>query len=387
MAEVRLGVIGLGNIGLQHLATLRSGEISACRVTAISTRSDHPITGDVDARHFSDYGALIESGLCDAVLVATPTYTHRDIGLRALRQGLHVLMEKPIGLSAHEGEKLIAAAAPGQVFAAMLNQRVDPVYLAMKQTIDNGAIGEIQRTHWTMTNWFRPQIYYQASDWRATWRGEGGGLLVNQCIHNLDIFQWICGMPVRLNAFCKFGEYHDIEVEDEASAYLEYANGATGVFIASTGEAPGFNRFDIVGDRGTLSFDGERLRLLQNEPATSVFSRETKEMFGTPALSASDLTPNERVNQHARLLQNFVDAIRRSGEQCSGEPLIASASDSLASLQLANAMLLSSWRGDLVELPLDASTYHEELGRRIAQSSLREKSAAEVVVDMNKSFR
>jgi predicted dehydrogenase len=379
--QVRLGVIGLGNIGLQHLANVSSGAVSNCRITAVCSRQPHPVAGELSAQHFVNAAELIRSGLCDAVLVATPTFTHFDIGALALQQGLHLLMEKPVGLSAWEGEQLLEMASSAQVFAVMLNQRTDPVYLHMKQMVANGELGELQRTHWTMTNWFRPEIYFQASEWRATWRGEGGGLLVNQCIHNLDIFQWVCGMPVRLHARCGFGKYHDIEVEDEATAMLEYANGATGVFIASSGEAPGVNRFDVVGDSGTLSYDGSVLRHFRNDPGTAEFSRDTAEMFGAPATTETDITPHGQVNQHALVLQNFVDAIT------SDTALIAAAAGSIDSLNLANGMLLSAWRDQGVDFPLDTWEYHEELVKRMASSRPREKSDAEVVIDMQKSYR
>src|SRR5690606_17392161 len=224
-------------------------------------------------------------------------------------------------------------------------------------------------------------VYFQVSDWRATWKGEGGGLLVNQCIHNLDIFQWICGMPVSVQGFCSFGKYHDIEVEDEATAYLRYSNGASGLFVGSTGEAPGINRFDIVGDRGTLSFDGDRLILIANREATSEFSKTTRDMFGMPTTVIQDITPDRRVNQHARVIQNFIDAIR---EQTT---LIAPAEQGLHSLALANAILLSSWENKAVALPLDSARYQQALEQRIAQSSLRRKADIEVSIDMTKSYR
>ena len=268
-----------------------------------------------------------------------------------------------------------------QVFALMLNQRTDPLFQAMQDVIRSGNLGAITRTHWTMTNWFRPQVYFQVSDWRATWRGEGGGLLVNQCIHNLDILQWLCGMPVSVRAFCQFGKYHDIEVEDEASAYFEYASGATGTFVGSTGEAPGSNRFDVIGDRGALGFDGERLMLSENEPATSVYSRETRDMFGMPGTQTRDITPDRGGNQHAQVLSNFTAAILR------GEPLIAPAADGLDSLALANAMLLSTWEDTTVALPMDSAHYQRALEQRLAASSLRQKADIEANVDMSASYR
>ncbi|MDO3385618.1 Gfo/Idh/MocA family oxidoreductase [Gilvimarinus sp. SDUM040013] len=378
---VRLGIIGLGNIGQQHIQHIQTA-VTGGEITALCSRQPTSIAGLESVQHFSDYRQLIDSGLVDAVLIATPTMAHFEQANYALAKGLHVLIEKPIGLSCHEGEQLLKQhQSEQQVFALMLNQRTDPLFVAMKEQMDSGRIGAIQRTHWTMTNWFRPEVYFQVSDWRATWKGEGGGLLLNQCIHNLDIFQWICGLPVSVRSFCSFGKYHDIEVEDEATAYLRYRNGASGLFVGSTGEAPGINRFDIVGDLGTLSFDGDRLTLFTNSESTSGFCKSTRDMFGTPAVTREDITPDRQVNQHARVIQNFIDAIREQA------PLIAPAEQGLHSLALANAMLLSSWENTEVDLPLNSAHYQKVLERHIAQSSLRKKANIDVSIDMNKSYR
>ena len=378
---VTLGVIGLGNIASQHIDNIQSNLVANCQVTAICSRNGHALAGTLGVPHFKDYRALIDSGCCNAVLVATPTYSHAEIGAYALRAGMHLMMEKPIGLSLQEGEALLALQQPGQVFALMLNQRSDPLFIAMRDCIQNGRLGEITRCHWTMTNWFRPEVYFQVSDWRATWRGEGGGLLVNQCIHNLDIFQWLCGMPERVRGFCRFGRYHNIEVEDEATAYFEYANGASGVFVGSTGEAPGLNRLDIVGDLGTLSFDGERLLLTENTPGTREYNSNTRDMFGKPEQQQRDITPRRSVNQHALVMSNFSAAI------VAGEPLIAPASEGLNSLALANSMLLSTWDDRSVELPLDSATYQARLQQQLANSSLRTTANIEANVDMSQSYR
>lgn len=374
---VRLGVVGLGNIGRQHIKNIQQF-VSGCELSAICARKRVDIPGAENAQFFSDYQAMIDSGVIDAVLIATPTMAHLTQGLYALQRGLHVLMEKPIGLSIQEGEQLLDASG-SHVFALMLNQRADPLFLTMKARLP--ALGEIQRTHWTMTNWFRPEVYFQVSDWRATWKGEGGGMLVNQCIHNLDIFQWICGMPSELRGFCEFGKYHSIEVEDEASAFFRYKNGASGVFIGSTGEAPGVNRFDIIGNRGTLSFDGERLMLKQNSESSAAYCRNTRDMFGMPECVVTDITPERNVNQHVVIIQNFINAIR------SKEKLIAPAREGLNSLALANAILLSAWDGMDVFFPLDSARFQAALEQRIAHSVLRNKVDIVANIDMDKSYR
>ena len=381
ISNLRLGVIGLGNIGQQHIKHIQSDAVEACVITALASRSESALANDIGATHFTDYRELIDSGLCDAVLIATPTMNHLEMGLYALKKGLHVLMEKPLGLSIAQGKALLSAANAEQVFGLMLNQRVDPTFAKMKGIIDKGLLGELQRTHWTMTNWFRPEVYFQVSDWRATWSGEGGGLLLNQCIHNIDIFQWLTGMPVAVNGFCGFGKYHNIEVEDEATAYFQYENGATGVFVGSTGEAPGVNRLDIVGDKGMLSFDGEKLLFTENSPSTSEYSKKTTDMFGQPNTCQVDITPTETVNQHAVVINNFVQAILNQ------ETLIAPAIEGIDSLSIANAILWSAWCGERISFPLDSNGYESALKEKLGNSVLREKSNISVNIDMEASYR
>ncbi|WP_339725112.1 Gfo/Idh/MocA family oxidoreductase [uncultured Paraglaciecola sp.] len=381
MSDLRLGVIGLGNIGQQHIKHIQSGAVQHCVITALASRGESPLATQINATHFNDYRELIDSGLCDAVLIATPTMSHLEMGLYALQKGLHVLMEKPLGLSIAQGQALLAATGAEQVFALMLNQRVAPVFAKMKSVMDAGTLGELQRTHWTMTNWFRPEVYFQVSDWRATWRGEGGGLLLNQCIHNIDIFQWLTGMPIAVQGFCGFGKYHNIEVEDEATAYFEYENGATGIFVGSTGEAPGVNRLDIVGDKGMLSFDGDRLLLTENSPSTSQYNSETKDMFGQPSNQQVDITPSESVNQHAIVINNFVQAILQQ------EPLIAPAIQGIDSLAIANGILWSAWSGQRITFPLDGLGYQAALDEKLEHSGLRKKSDIKTNIDMEASYR
>ena len=378
---VRIGVIGLGNIAKQHINNIVSGAVQGCQLSAISSRQDSELSAELGVTHFSDYRELCDSGLIDAVIIATPTMAHFAMAKYALQRNLHVMLEKPMGLSSYEGEALLQCCDEQTLFALMLNQRTDPTFSKMKQIVDSGILGPIQRTHWTMTNWFRPEIYFQVSDWRATWKGEGGGILVNQCIHNLDVFQWICGMPITIQAFCEFGKYHQIEVEDEVTAYFRYANGATGLFVGSTGEAPGVNRFDIIGDKGSLHFDSGQLTLKRNQQSTAEFNQQTDNMFGMPECQTDVLHSTEKVNQHALIMHNFIDAI------VNGAELIAPAEQGLASLDMANAMLLSTWQQQPITLPLDRQAYQHALDEKIAHSVLRQKSDKQAKVDMAASYR
>ena len=379
MSAVRIGIIGLGNIGQQHAKLLRGGAIEGAALSAVCGRGDPAAPSGVPC--FPDHQALIESGLVDAVLIATPTQSHPEIGLAALKEGLHVLMEKPLAMSIGEAQGLVSAAPEQSRFAVMLNQRFHPAYARIKTLLDEGRLGPLQRFAWTMTGWYRPDVYYKVSKWRGTWPGEGGGLLINQCIHNLDVLQWLVGMPSEVFAVAGFGKYHEIDVEDEVTATLRFEGGLTGTVTASSGEAPGINQLDLVGDLGTLRFDGERIRLHQSAQSVADHCANTLDMFGMPEFTEHPIQPAEPVDQHAAVLRNFVSAIARN------EPLATPAAAGLPSIELANAMLLSAWHGQAVALPLDVTAYETALQRKIASTSLRQPAAIEANIDMAKSYR
>ncbi|MDZ8119845.1 Gfo/Idh/MocA family protein [Pontiella agarivorans] len=381
---MKFGIIGLGNIGRVHAKNIQDGLVEGAELAAVANQ---PIDTTDDFKKqgiacFGDASELIESGLCEAVIIALPTHLHAPIGIQALEAGLHLVMEKPLACHKAEGERILAAVQrEDQIASLMMNQRTHPCYVRIKQWIDEGELGELQRISWTMTNWFRPEIYYASSPWRATWKGEGGGVLMNQCPHNIDVLQWLVGMPVKVRAQCSFGKYHDIEVEDEVNAYFEFANGATGQFSASTGECPGSNRLEIVGDRGTIITDGNEVKLIRTSESVSTFSKNTDEMFGTPETTEEIFQPLEEVNQHAAILNNVVKAA--SGEA----KLIAPAVEGLNSLELAGAMIYSTWINDEVCLPLDSAAYEQVINQKIAESQPRKIIKTAAKVDMSKSYR
>jgi predicted dehydrogenase len=246
-------------------------------------------------------------------------------------------------------------------FGVMFQERSRPLYSTIKSMLQEGTLGAIRRVHWIVTDWFRSQAYYQSSPWRATWKGEGGGLLINQCPHNLDLLYWFLGLPARLTAHIGLGKYHAIEVEDEVTAFLTYPNGATGVFVANTGEAPGTNRLEIVGEKGTLVLEQDTLTWCENAIETSVFSRTTPELFARPACTVRQIPVSEAWEGHVSLLKNFRDAIRQ------GVPLLAPAAEAMGSLELGNAMLLSGLLERPVDLPLEAEAMERELLRLAAE--------------------
>ena len=268
MKSVKFGIIGIGNMGLVHLQSFIAGKIKNGIVTAIADLNDKKLsaarqTCAGDYKCYSSGNELIDKADVDAVIVATPHYSHPELAVRALDKGLHVLCEKPAGVYTKQVKEMNAAAEKsGKLFTMMYNQRTNPLYIKMHDLVHSGEIGEIRRVNWIITNWFRTQFYYDSGTWRATWKGEGGGVLINQCPHQLDLLQWICGMmPQKMRAFCHFGKWHNIEVEDDVTAYMEFPNGATGAFITCTADAPGDNRFEILGSKGKIVCEKDELTL------------------------------------------------------------------------------------------------------------------------------
>lgn len=364
--SAKIGIVGLGNMGSVHARALREGRVRGGELLAVCDVDAAKLEPYAELRRFSDSAELIRSGTVNAVLIATPHYAHTPISIDALGQGLHVLCEKPLAVHKADAERMLAAYADRpsarQIFAAMLNQRTDPRYTKLRALVRGGELGEIVRIHWTITDWFRPDVYYRSGSWRATWRGEGGGVLSNQCPHNLDLWQWIFGMPEAVRAFCGFGRFHPIEVEDQVTAYLEYPGGATGVFVASTGEAPGTNRLEVAGDRGKVVIEGSAFSFVRNEVAASEFSRTTREPFSAPPVWNVEIPVSGTGSQHLGILQNFVSAIRDD------VPLVAPAVDAIHGVELANSMIYSAVKGKTVRLPLDSAAYAAELERLIRES-------------------
>ena len=362
MKEVRFGVIGLGLMGSTHARHLAEGKIPRAVLGAVCDSRAEATTAFSGVPAFSDSAALVRSGLVDAVIIATPHFSHTADGIAALGAGLHVLIEKPISVHKADCERLIAAYSPGrQIFAAMFNQRTDPLYARLRELIHSGELGEVRRVQWTVTNWFRSQAYYQSSPWRATWAGEGGGVLLNQCPHNLDLWQWLFGMPDQIRAFASLGRYHAIEVEDDVTAYFQYGSGATGVFITSTGEAPGTNRLEVAAEGGRIIIENDKLVYTRNEIPVSEFSRTTKTLFDNPPSRDVPVVIDGHGAQHLGIMINFVEAI------LDGKPLLAPATEGIHSVELANAMILSALENETISLPLDAARYEKLLQKKIAE--------------------
>lgn len=379
MRKINLGIVGVGAEGSFLLNSILEGKCPEIVVTAVA---------DIDPRRleavqnkapqiarYATAEELMDSGQVDSVLIATPHYDHPRYAMEGFKRRLHVMVEKPAGVYTRQVREMNEAAKKTDVvFGMMFNQRTNHIYRKMHEIIQSGALGKIRRTNWIITDWIRTQKYYDSGAWRATWSGEGGGVLLNQCPHQLDLWQWLCGMPRTVEAHLQFGKWHDIEVEDDVTAYVEYENGATGVFVTSTGDFPGSNRLEITLDGGRLIAEAGQYYtkdgVVAQKPMTLTLSRLSMTLPDIIATCSNGYQPVDNYSvetdgkneQHVGVLNAFAGAILR------GEPLVADGSEGLNGLALSNAMHLSAWLGKPVSLPIDEELFYSELSRRVASS-------------------
>ena len=382
---LRMGVIGIGNMGTEHCRMIAGGattevELVACADLREDRRAWAKENLPESVQIFASGDELIASGCCEAVLIAVPHPSHPALAVAALEKGMHVLCEKPIAVSTEEAKVMVEAAEKsGKVFALMFNQRTNGLYKRMKQLLDSGELGQIKRVNWIITDWYRSQLYYDSGTWRATWLGEGGGVLLNQCPHQLDLLQWLCGMPNLVDAHAHEGKWHNIEVEDDVTAYLEFENGATGVFIASTGDLPGSNRLEITCDRGRLICEDEKVRVLKLPVSEREYCFSSTNAYTKPECVEEVFDSVDDNPQHRGVTSAFAAHILH------GTPLVAEGHEGLRSLMLSNAIHLSAWLGKPVTLPIDEKLFLAELNRRRASSSLKEGKDITFITDHSKS--
>ncbi len=381
---LRLGIIGVGNMGSSHARNILEGKCPDIQVTAVADRKESrrqwAAENLPDAAVFTEGSELIHSGKCDAVLLSVPHYQHPPLAIEAFRSGQHVMCEKPAGVYTLQVREMMAEADkhPELTFGMMFNQRTNCTYRKMKEMLVNGDIGEMKRVNWIITDWYRTQFYYDSGAWRATWAGEGGGVLLNQCPHQLDLLQWLCGLPQRVHAFYHEGKWHDIEVEDDVTAYMEFANGATGVFITTTGDAPGTNRLEITGTKGRLICQDDKLIFDCLEMDEREWCATCQEGFKQPASTRIEVETDGQNLQHPGVLNAFAAHI------ADGSPLVADGREGINGLMLSNAIHLSGWTGETVTLPIDEHRFLELLNQRRATSRL--KADNDVVMDTASSY-
>lgn len=359
MDKLRLGIIGMGNMGSGHLGYYLNGECPRVDVAAFADIDPEKLKRASEklpsAAAYDSAEGLINSGKADAVLIAVPHYDHPAIAIKALERGLHVLTEKPAGVFTRQVREMNEAAKRANVkFGIMFNQRTNPIYARARDIVKSGELGNLKRLVWIITNWYRTQAYYDSGSWRASWNGEGGGVLLNQAPHNLDLWQWIFGMPKRVRAFCTVGKYHDIGVEDDVTIYGEYENGATAAFITTTGEAPGTNRLEISGTKGKLVLEDGKLKHWRLKEDERVTCAECKNGFVHPECDYEEYTAPEP-DGHPEILNNFADCI------LDGTELIAPGEEGLNSLSISNAAYLSSWTDGWAEIPVAEDAFEKHL--------------------------
>ncbi len=391
MEPVKIGIIGCGNMGSSHAHMIK--KVPTAKVTAVCDLNPKQFDNlpadlkDTVAKFTTDE-EFFEKADVECVMIEVPHFQHAALAIECMKHGKHFIVEKPLCVHKADAEKLLEECAkhPELTKAIMLNQRTRDAHVKIKQLIDSGDLGEIRRVNWIITDWFRTQQYYDSGDWRASWRGEGGGVLTNQCPHQLDLMTWFFGMPSLVDAHIFLGKYHDIEVEDEVNAYLEYPNGATGNFITTTGEAPGTNRLEIAGDHGRVVFENNKLYYKRHAIATPEYIKTAKTGFTPPETWDCEIhfaSDDEGLPQHMRVVENVCDAIRN------GAKLKSPAEEGIRGLELANAMMLSGFLKQSVTLPLDSSIYAKKLEELIATSRYPKKTVnaqAAGASEFSKSF-
>lgn len=386
MDKVRFGVVGVGNMGSSHARSLAKGLVKNGVLTAVCDINPDKIEalkGDIDpsVAKFSDARQMFDSGLVDCVIIAVPHYLHPELSIAALNAGLNVVCEKPEGVYTKQVKQLNDAASKSdKIFALMFNQRTNPSHIRLREMVASGELGQIKRLNWIITTWYRTQSYYDSGTWRATWTGEGGGVLFNQCPHQLDLLQWIMGeSPTKVRAFCHFGKWHDIEVEDDVTAYMEFPCGATGCFITSTGDTPGTNRLEILGSKGKVVYENGVITYYKLACDEREFVVEAKDGFSEPDKTVTTIKiPNPELSEHNRVLNNVANAILGK------EKLFIDGREGIMGVELADAMLLSTWLDKTVLLPVDDDLYLSELNKRRATS--RRKEGTDRVMSLDNSF-
>ena len=386
--KIQLAVIGVGAMGSQHAKDIQLlPNVNLAAVCDLIPERAEKYTNGSDCKQFKNYQEMINTVNLDGVIIATPHYDHTPIAIDCFQKGIHVLTEKPIAAHLYNAKKMISAyekalkTHPNLKFAIMFQQRTYGSWIMVKKMLDEGKLGKIVRATWIITNWFRTQRYYDHGDWRATWHGEGGGVLLNQCPHNLDLFQWFFGMPMKLTGFAQLGKYHSIEVEDEVTAYMEYENGMIGHFITSTAESPGTNRLEIIGEKGKLVVEDELLTFWENKKSMLDQIQTSPDPYKQVEFTKINVPYVHHGGPgHDIIIQNFVRSIQN------GESLIVPGVDGVHQLQLGNAIMLSSFLDKPVNLPIDEEMYKNILIDKIRNSKFQKIVNENEIFDISGSF-
>ena len=386
--KTRIGIIGIGNMGRAHASRILKGEVPHMELAAVCdnvpTQLDWCTENLAGIAQFADAEEMMKSGLIDSVLVAVPHYDHAKYAVMAFELGLHVYCEKPAGVYTKQALEMIAAAEKsGKVFSMGFQQRTNPAFQKIREMVQSGELGTIKKVIWIVTSWYRPQAYHDSSSWRSTWKGEGGGTIANQNPHNIDLFQWMFGMPDEVLSYIGYGKYYDIEVDDEVNVIMRYKDGMVGIYTTGTGENPGTNRLEVSCDMGKLVYEGGKLTFWKNEMSEREFNRINTSSFPKLKNEVIEIEiPALGMQPHNALLENFASAI------CCGTPLLAPGSEGIDELTLADAFYYSDWLGQkwVATENFDHEGFHRALLDKIEKSTYVKKSVRESKVDMSSSY-
>lgn len=376
----RLAVIGIGRMGGRHARNIFKGVVKHATLAAVCDTDEKVLEAfctKYKVKGYTDRIKMLEEVKPDGVIIATPHYSHVEIAKDCLAKDTDFLIEKPVSVTVKEAQELkeLLDKKPDVIGALMLNQRTNRMYAKAKELIEAGKIGQIKRVNFIVTDWYRSQYYYNMGGWRASWSGEGGGTLINQCVHQLDIWQWIVGMPDKIYAVCKTVG-RDITTENDVTAIMSY-EGFEGVFTASTHELPGTNRLEIAGENGKIVIDKRKMRYYLNKYPEPIVNQRAKHDYGnredkkskkrTYTYGLLRLIYDAINGQQARVLNNFVEVLATRDKS----RLIADVNDGINGLSIINAINMSAWKGAQVKVPVDTQEYVIALNKKIAE----EKSA------------
>jgi predicted dehydrogenase len=390
--KLKFAVIGVGIMGSSHVRDLsQSEDIALAAICDIDPQRAQAAAAPFGIPAYTDYKEMIAKEKLDGVMIATPHYFHTPIAIYAMQHGVNVLSEKPEAVTVKDARKMNEAFAeakqkyPNLIFAIMFQNRTFGIYAKLKEMIESGELGKLVRTTWIVTDWFRSQAYYDNGGWRATWKGEGGGVLLNQCPHNLDLYQWLVGVPKKVTGFAAIGKYHNIEVEDEVTAFFQHENGMVGHFVTTTAESPGTNRLEIVGEMGKVVVEGGKILFTRNQQSMIDFLNTTPELFAKVPNETVEVEydPSRSLGRHILVTETFAAAIREPETH-----LVAAGPEGIRGLSIHNAIMLSSWLGRTVELPMDEDLYEAQLMERVATSRFEKTTTGSgVVADVSSSFQ
>ncbi len=375
---LKIGIIGFGALGSFYARMIsKEHRVEGLALGAIcdidpakreQARQLYP-----DACVYESIDQVLLDKKCDFISIAVPHYLHPALTIQALEAGMPVVVEKPAGIVPKYVKEMNAVADkhPQVPFGIMLNQRTNPIFKRVHEITSSGELGRLRQFVW-VSRQFRTQKYYDSGSWRATWGGEGGGVLVNQAPHQIDLMQWMFGMPERVFATTNMGFRRNIAVENDVCAQFVYSNQATGVFITCTHDIMGEDRLTAVYDRGRIRvLDSRRLeieRLVDDEEklGTEYSDEALNDLRKMNKLYTTEIIEKENDpfanSEHAKLFKAFVDHLNNPEK-----PMVAKGVDGINGVLLASAIQLSGWLKEPVNVPVDDEVYLKELNKRISE--------------------